>query len=520
MSAGIPRFPGVRRTTAVVCLAAAVGAVGLGTMVPRVHRGRHGQAVPTTAPSVPAPVPAPQPEPPVSGATWSGTVELQVYGPDGSALSWDAFRDRQTNGGGEAAANDTLVDPDSLVVLARNPLRPGQDTTARFDLPGRPAGLALAWPTSLGYSTLLVDLPGTPGREVLNVLAARSLVTELERLRQSAPTVDPGPGLDLARPAELLEVAEQALRAGDEVGAAAAADRAADAATIAITELAAAQGVALGRGRDDVIAGVTFDRAEISAAEWDAAVEVLGDRGRRWIRVVLDLEAEPGDYLAVLEEADRRGLSVLAQVLDSSEMAALSRDEWRQRVRTFVDALPMVAAWEVGNEVNGSWLGDPTEVAARVAEAAADVQDRTDAAVMVTLYWQLGEEEPRHALFNWLRDHPDALAGADLVGLSIYPGEHPLGSGVERVLRTLEAAVAPRPVVIGELGYGSADLDRTWWWGSPDDPAGAARRAVADLYQRVAMRRGGGAFWWYFLQEVPGDDALRSTLSAAVAAGR
>ena len=95
-----------------------------------------------------------------------------------------------------------------------------------------------------------------------------------------------------------------------------------------------------------------------------------------------------------------------------------------------------------------------------------------------------------------------------------------LGSGVERVLRTLETAVAPRPVVIAELGYGSPDLDGTWWWGSPDDPTGVARRAVADLYQRVAMRRGGGAFWWYFLEEVPGDDALGSTLGAAVAAGR
>jgi hypothetical protein len=80
--------------------------------------------------------------------------------------------------------------------------------------------------------------------------------------------------------------------------------------------------------------------------------------------------------------------------------------------------------------------------------------------------------------------------------------------------------VGARPVVIAELGYGSADLDGSWWWGSPDDPSGAARRAVASLYQRVAMRRGGGAFWWYFLQEVPGDAALRSTLAAAVAAGR
>ena len=132
------------------------------------------------------------------------------------------------------------------------------------------------------------------------------------------------------------------------------------------------------------------------------------------------------------------------------------------------------------------------------------MHERTGARVLVTVYWQLGEGEPENALFNWLAAHPEAVARADDVGLSLYPEEHPLGAATDAVLTRLHAALPGRTLVVSELGYGSEDLQPIWWWGSRTDPEGAGRAAVAALYTLAPAAHpftGGGPFWWYFGQD-------------------
>jgi hypothetical protein len=293
----------------------------------------------------------------------------------------------------------------------------------------------------------------------------------------------------------------------DEASAAVAADRAYDAAVEASLLLLQEYGH---RRAGALTRGVTLDRRP-SRADLQRAVDLTGPGG--WVRFVLDPAVPLRSYALPLETAHQLGLKVLLQPVDSSAMSAFDDAGWRRRWEAAVGALPGADEWETGNEINGDWLGD--DVAERVAWATRYVHAQTTAPALVTLYWQLGEGEPENALFNWVADHPEAVAGADVIGLSIYPEEHPLGAATDRVLRQLNRVLPDRPIVISELDYWAADLDHTWWWGSKADPHGTGRTRVAGFYTQAIGSfpfGAGGPFWWYFLDEV----RVNSPLAAAL----
>ncbi len=205
-----------------------------------------------------------------------------------------------------------------------------------------------------------------------------------------------------------------------------------------------------------------------------------------------------------MRAAHALGIRVVGQLLDSSQLAAVSPAAWRGRVARYVTALPDVDSWEVGNEVNGNWVG--ADVREKVAFAAAYVKRHTHASTMLTLYWQLGEDDAAHSVFTWAATLPaSTLRDVDEIGLSVYPEEHPLGAAFDRVFRTLHAAFPRQRLSVGELGYGDADLEHIWWWGSRDRPTTSGRAAVADLYARAVLGypySAGGTYWWYFRSEV------------------
>ena len=433
-------------------------------------------------------------------------VVLRVYDGDGQQLSWRQFRDVESNGTGSDGYNDALLDPETLQVTEIGPLYRDSEGVA-LDSPGGSAVLALAWPSSDGYSQLLLPVP-PPGTYNFNLLAARQAVSGLRELMAAHPDEAPAADAAAASATATAELAN-AEHAKGESAAAVAATRAYDAAVHAQVLLLQQYGA----GRASTLRrGVTLDEIP-DEATLSRARSAVGDGG--WIRLVLDPDTPLTAYAAPLAAAHRLGLRVLALPVDSSAMAGLSDKAWRSRIAAAVAALPDVDQWEAGNEVNGDWLGK--DVAARVAWAADHVHQHTRASVLVTLYWQLGEGDRQHSLFNWLAAHPEAVARADDVGLSLYPEEHPLGAATDTVLTRLRAVLPGHTLMISELGYSSADLEHIWWWGSPTDPAGAGRAAVASLYTLAPAGypfTGGGPFWWYFAQDgaagTPLDGALRA----------
>ena len=464
-----------------------------------------------------------------AGATATAGVVFHVYDTSGHQLSWTQFRSAQGNGNGTNGDNDMLLDPQSLTVLKGWPLYQGAGGNPAFDWTGQPVTLSMAWPTSDGYSALLLDV-GAPGTYDFTVLAATQAVTRLDAMLAARPGYQPSAAFSsasltahrtlAAAGAALPESAQGALGAQSY-------DAAVHAVTLLLAEygvqyaktsltpmLAASPAPAPAKGSGDTAWGVTFDDISGGSTDLQRAATMLSPRGGDgWVRIVFDRTERATYYAKEVASAHAAGLHVVGQLLDSSDMSKVGLTAWKARVDSYLSVLPSVDEWEVGNEVNGSWLG--SGVVAKVAYAANAVKTRTGARTLVTLYWQLGEDKVSDSMFTWAKANlsPTLLSQIDDVGLSVYPEDHPMGAALDRVFTTLHAQFPLQRLMITELDYWSPDLGHQWWWGSKTDPTGAGRLAVASLYSAAVLGYSytrGGTFWWYFLEEMPASGPLWS----------
>ena len=434
-----------------------------------------------------------------------GTVLLDVVDASGSRLTWEALREMQSAGAGDEGYDDVLLDSDTLQAVFGAPLYEIDGASAALDLPdGGPWVLSLSWPTSHGYSALLADLPG-PGRYCLTELAARSLHERQPARAEALPAEEDRQAVETLRTAttSALESCEasadplvRAVHGTEALEAAATAQLALDEACAALAP-------------EDAVIGVTF--TEPPSGEQVAQTAQVGAGARRAAAriVVADPEdtEELGAWATTIDQLHEVGSLAMVQVCDSDAMAELDDDAWDARVTTLLSALPAADAWEIGNELGGSWLGEG--VVGKVRRAGQAVRANpatTGATTVVTLYYQLGQDTVDSSLLTWARANltPELLAVTDVVGLSVYPQWHPLGTGADRVLSALADCAPAQRLALTELGYGAEDLDDgPWWFGSAQDLS-TARSATARHLTSAALGRDGswGApFWWYYLQD-------------------
>jgi hypothetical protein len=454
------------------------------------------------------------------GGAASGPVTFHVFDRSGNRVTWAAFRALQENGKGSAGDNDMLLDPATLTVVKAWPLFSSGGTTGdpTFSWPGQPVTLSLAWPTSDGYSNLLLDIDA-PGVYNFDLLAADRTVAALDHAVSARPSYRPSPAFSDASAAAHSQLSA-AHSSTTEATQGSLATGALDQAVHASTVLLAGYGVqyaAANRATMRPQFGVTFDDISGGAADLGTVRDlVANDSSDGWVRIVFDRSEPASYYRSEVDAAHQLGLHVVGQILDSSDMASQGLTTWQSRVTSYVDTLPTVDEWEVGNEVNGSWLG--RDVPAKIDFAARYVKAHTTARTLLTLYWQLGEDDAAHSMFTWLKSsmNPSTMSVIDDLGMSVYPEDHPMGVAFDRAVSTLHAAAPQQRIMLTELGYWSADLGHTWWWGSATDPTGAGRQQVAALYQSAMMGysySGGGAYWWYYLTEALPKNQLWSTLA-------
>lgn len=442
-----------------------------------------------------------------SPAPAGGRVRLHVTDAAGSELDLAGVRRVQSNGAGTTGYDDVLLDSSTLEAVAAWPLEADDDGAPVLHLPdGGPWTLCLSWPTSHGYSALMADLPG-PGEHDLAELAARTLHTrQASRLVSTAVTAsDQATDLRAAAQAELDACSAAADWCERGRHAHAALEAAASAQLVLDLDLA------VGAPADAVV-GVTWTRVP-STAEVDALLGPggPGSGGRDVaVRLVVDDEsdaAEMAGWSRTVARLHAGGAIAVGQVCDSHAMAALDDDAWDRRVESLLASLPEVDAWEVGNELGGSWLGEGS--VGKVTRAARAVRAAGPATTLLTLYHQLGQDTAETSTFTVAATLVDDELRelVDVVGLSVYPQWHPLGTAADRVMETLTRAFAGSRVAVTELGYGGADLDDgPWWFGSRADTQ-VARAAVARHVTAAALGREGawGApFWWYYLEDEAG----------------
>ena len=227
-------------------------------------------------------------------------------------------------------------------------------------------------------------------------------------------------------------------------------------------------------------------------------------------RVVFDAQEAPARYTSAVK-AIHEVSDVMGEIIDSQGVARIGVDAYRARARAYLDALGAdVDVWEIGNEVNGDWLGSTPEVVRKIAAAYDEAKARR-VRTALTLYYNEGcGAPPDHEMFAWADANlPPAMRdGLDQILVSYYEddcgGRHPDWPVVFHRL----ARMFPRPA----LGFGECGTAH----------AGAKEaQLLRDYGTRIEEPRFvGGFFWWYFSKDmVPKTRPLWEVLRRIMAGG-
>lgn len=453
-----------------------------------------------------------------SAARTRGRVQLLFFDREGSEISAASARSRMSNGSA-GWANDALIDPTSLYDLKAQPLYTDVTDHLSFRLLDQPVALAINWPTTRGYSLLILDNSGegfTHGGVVnFTYRAAMDAKRMLDQELAARPS--------FLSSAEFLESYAAAVSDIDIANASSEPSvrgrygyLALDHLAIANDLLLAEYGTQFAKATPSITPwlGVTIDTIDRYRSSLDLARGLTDPLG--WVRIVMDPGTSFSAYAPVVHRAHVEGLKVMGQPIDSFYAKAFPGRDYLQRIQRAVRALPAVDAWEIGNEVNGGWLGP--DMGARVSRAAAWLRsNHPEKTVVVTLYWQIGTDAPQWSTFNWIRDElkGSTIRDTDVFLLSTWIEDAPLGLAYDRVIRALHDVLLGSRVGIGELGYWGQRTSRAWWYGARRS-ATAGRRIVLDQLYRASLGYSwsvGGVFWWYFAEDMPADPELAGALS-------
>lgn len=392
--------------------------------------------------------------------------------------------------------------------------------------------LSLPWPVQGdGFSTVAIDKEGSGYSDGDRVLLNEAIaVTQYRLFKESLQNRQAGwePNYKQSKRArELHEAVQEALAAAK---AEPVEEKRAALYEKATSKLSAAWSKMLFEHGSQVAAhpkkgsslrwGVTLDETLASrVADFDDIAEQIKRTGANWVRLVFRKNAEDFTYAnarsfieydGAVEALKRQKLYIMGSVLDSTmwprtakpaDLAARARNlafKYKELIRT----------WEVASEPNGNWLGGvreplPDDLVVKAVKEAAEEIKRVEPSLetAASLYWWEGTAgDDRHPVFAWLRraDAREALRSIDVVGLSIYPDEHPMGLALDPAFRRLHELLPDKRLMIAGFGYVEGERLEGYWWLDPEE-VDDGRKDLVILYTGVgpAMPHSvGGGFYW------------------------
>jgi hypothetical protein len=224
-------------------------------------------------------------------------------------------------------------------------------------------------------------------------------------------------------------------------------------------------------------------------------------------RIVFDEYVAAADYQTATTKI-RAVSNVMGELLDSFYVKQYSTDQYLARADEYLATLGSnVDIWEIGNEINGEWLGDTATVTAKMT-GAYDKAKAAGKTTALTLYYnQNCWEKADHEMFAWTTANVPARMkdGLDYVLVSYYEDDcNGLQPDWNTVFNRLATMFPNSKLGIGECGTSKS----------------ASKAAYVDRYYRMnvsAPRYVGGYFWWYYREDmVPYTNPLWSTLSSAM----
>lgn len=454
----------------------------------------------------------------------AGQMTLLFFDRNGNQLNINQIRSASNNGSA-GYDNDALLNPETLEVISMGPLSTSSGTLA-FTIPSQPVALALNWPTQPhGYSLIILDNGGSgftsAGTINFTYQAALDEKRRLDEALAARPGYQPSTAFQTAYTAASAHINTAAGSSTESIKGSEG-QLALDQLALAFDALLSEYGPVYTQANLDTQIpwlGVTIDAVANYQTNLDLAASLTQPYG--WVRVVFDLGKGPADYDVLIRYAKMKGLKVLGEPVDSYWDKNYTRTQYKQRFIDFLNYYngtnaPALDAWEVGNEVNGSWLS--SSIANKAADAAQEVRNRQpNAKTVLTLFWQINTDTKAHAMFNWVNAQLPAstLQNIDVVLVSQYIEQAPLGLAFDQVMTALQSRFPDQQIGIGELGYWIPD-QQYWWAFDENDPMGNGLRGVAAQYYPASLgypSSAGGGFWWNFITEFSADAQLQTILS-------
>lgn len=235
--------------------------------------------------------------------------------------------------------------------------------------------------------------------------------------------------------------------------------------------------------------GLTLDAVENTEAIRESLRRLSH---RPTTRIVFDPRM-PASYYAGPTKTIHEVAGTMGELLDSFAMKDITVAGYRDRAAEYFDGLgSWVDLWEIGNEINGEWLGASADVAAKMTAAYDLVKARGGKTALTLYYNESCWAKADHEMFAWVvAQVPERLrTGLDYVWVSYYEDDC---NGAEPewgpVFDRLGDLFPESKLGFGEIGTKFAER----------------KSAFLNRYYSMAIahpRYIGGYFWWYGRQDL------------------
>ena len=250
--------------------------------------------------------------------------------------------------------------------------------------------------------------------------------------------------------------------------------------------------------------GVTIDAID----KLSNIVTSLGNLSRKpTTRIVFDEFVAASTYVTAVDQIHNVSF-IMGELLDSYYMNQYTLAQYAARSYEYLNTLgSKVDIWEVGNEINGEWLGNTPDVVAKM-DTAYHIFKAAGKKTELTLYYNKDcYGTPQNEMFRWAVNNipSDMKTGLDYVFVSYYEDDcNGLHLNWQPIIDSLGKIFPNAKLGIGECGTLTA----------------ANKASYITRYYSTTVshpRWVGGCFWWYFKQDcVPYTKTLWTVLNNAI----
>ncbi|WP_239496788.1 hypothetical protein [Aggregatibacter kilianii] len=242
------------------------------------------------------------------------------------------------------------------------------------------------------------------------------------------------------------------------------------------------------------IYGVTVDDSWEGRVETAQIVEALKAMAvKPTVRIVMSRNIAPKDYKELFQEIHEAAY-IMATPVDSYEMKKYSKATYLKRFQDAYAALaPYVDIWEVGNEVNGDWLGKNAQVGNKVYEAYKFIKSKRAETALTTYYFAPNNQQI--SMEEWLNKYiPQEMKnGLNYVLVSYYEDDN---DGYQPKWQAVFDDLAK---IFPNSGLGIGECGNTDENATTDSKVKMASRYYA--MPKYVKNYVGGYFWWYWVQD-------------------